>query len=229
MKRFYKKAAARRTDEGWQVELDGRPLRTPKRAPLILPTEAMAQAVAAEWDAQGDLIDPASMAMTGIANAAIDHVSADRLGFASRIAAYGETDLVCYRAGGPEPLAARQCAAWDPLIAWAARRYDIAFELTEGLMPQPQPQPTLSKLSAALEAFDDFALAAAQPIVTITGSLVLTLALLEGEIDAETAWRAGQVDELYQMEEWGADAEAEAVLARRRSELETAARFLSLR
>ena len=229
MKRFYKTAAAVRMERGWQVELDGRPLRTPARRPLLLPTQAMAEAVAAEWDRQGELIDPVSMPFTGIANAALDHVAADRKGFARGIAAYGESDLLCYRAEGPQALVGRQCRVWDPLLDWAGRRYDVAMTLVEGVMHRPQPEPTLRRLAAALDAFDDFALAAAQLIVTISGSLVVTLALLEGEIDAETAWAAGQLDELYQAETWGADEEAAAILKRRKTQFEDAVRFLALR
>lgn len=229
MKRFWKTATAAEIDRGWQVELDGRPLRTPKRAPLLLPTKAMADAVAEEWDAQDDMIDPAAMPITGIANAALDHVGADREAFADGIAAYGESDLLCYRAEQPDTLVARQCKAWDPLVDWARKRFDIAIELADGVMHRPQPEPTLRALRGALDAYDDFALAAAQPVVTITGSLIITLALMEREIDVETAWQAGQLDELYSQEVWGADDEAAASLERRRAQLEDAARFLDLR
>ncbi|MGB7405869.1 MAG: ATP12 family protein, partial [Pacificimonas sp.] len=165
MKRFYKDAAATRDKRGWIVGLDGRPLNTPKRRPLVLPTEVMAEAVAAEWDEQGEIIDPVSMPLTGIANAAIDHVGGDRAGFADGIAAYGESDLLCYRADTPDSLVERQCQLWDPLLDWATKRYDLAFELVDGIMHVPQPEPTLARLRAALDAHDDFALAAAQPIV----------------------------------------------------------------
>ena len=229
MKRFYKDASAVEAGGGWQVELDGRPLRTPKRAPLVLPTERMAAAVAEEWAGQGEMIDPAATPMTGIANAALDHVGANRDGFADGIAAYGETDLLCYRAVQPDTLVARQCKAWDPLVDWARGRSAIAIELADGVMHRPQPEPTLRALRNALDAYDDFALAAAQPIATITGSLIVTLALMEREIDVDAAWEAGELDALYSQEMWGADDEAAANLARRRAQLENAARFLQLR
>lgn len=229
MKRFYKGAAPVQADGGWQVELDGRQLKTPKRHTLLLPTSAMATAITEEWAAQGDLIDPVSMPMTGLANAAIDHVAPDRAAFQKSIAAYGESDLLCYRAEAPAPLVERQCAAWDPLLAWAAKRYDIGFILADGIMHQPQPEMTLKRLAAALNAFDDFALAAAQPLTTISGSLIIALALMEGEIDAETAWTSGELDELYQAETWGEDAEATVTREHRKAAFDAAAQFLTLR
>lgn len=229
MKRFYKRAEAVKTDAGWTVELDGRPLRTPQRHALQLPTEAMARAIAGEWNAQGDIIDPVSMHATGIANAAIDHVAPGRAAFADGLAAYGESDLLCYRAERPAELVERQCRVWDPLLQWAGRRYDIGFEIAEGIIHRPQPEPTLARLRAALDAYDDFALAAAQPLVTISGSLVIALALLENEIDMETAWQAGVLDDNYQTESWGADEEAARSFAARRQTFEAAAAFLRLR
>lgn len=229
MKRFYKAAATVRSDNGWQIELDSRELKTPKRATLLLPAEAMAAAIMYEWDAQGDIIDPISMPLTGLANAAIDHVRPNRTAFAKSIAAYGESDLLCYRAADPAPLVARQGEAWQPILDWAAKRYDITFTVTDSIVHQPQPAATLARLSAALVAFDDFALAAAQPLTTISGSLVIALALLEGEIDAETAWTAGELDELFQAEMWGDDADAAATREHRRSAFDAAARFLDFR
>ncbi|MGB3721853.1 MAG: ATP12 family protein [Pacificimonas sp.] len=229
MKRFYRAAKRVETNEGWRIELDGRGLNTPKRRSLVLPTETMADAIREEWEAQGDIIDPVSMPVTGLANAAIDHVAPDRAAFQKRIAAYGESDLLCYRADAPAPLVERQCAAWDPLLSWAAKRYDIGFTLAEGITHRPQAEMTLQRLSAALDAYDDFALAAAQPLTTISGSLVITLALIEGEIDADTAWISGELDELYQAETWGEDAEATAIREHRRAAFDAAARFLTLR
>ncbi|MBZ6378897.1 ATPase [Pacificimonas flava] len=229
MKRFYQEAKAVLKDGGWHIELDGRPVRTPQRAALVLPTETMARAIAEEWDRQDEMIDPAGMPFTGIANAAIDHVAADRAGFAAGIAAFGENDLLCYRASTPDKLVARQCKVWDPLLDWARKRFDVAFELTDGIMHVTQPEPTLGALRAALDAQDDFALAAAQPITTITGSLIITLALIEREIDVDMAWEAGQLDDLYAQDTWGIDDEAQQDLSRRRRQLGDAAAFLELR
>ncbi len=229
MKRFYRNAEAAETEAGWRIELDGRELKTPKRAALLLPTAKMASAIASEWNGQRDLIDPASMPMTGLANAAVDHVAPDRSGFARGIAAYGESDLLCYRAAGPDVLAARQDGLWQPLLDWAARRYEITFTVTDGIMHQPQPAATIRRLSAALDAYDDFTLAAAQPLVTISGSLVITLALLAGEVDREAAWVAGELDELFQAETWGEDEEATRTRERRKAAFDAAAEFLTFR
>ncbi|MBB4632615.1 ATP12 family protein [Sphingosinicella soli] len=228
MKRFYAAAAAVPEGGGWRIALDGRPVNTPKRAPLMLPTEALAAAVAAEWDAQGARIAPASMPMTGLANAAIDHVLPGPQAFAARLAAYGEADLVCYRAEAPADLAARQAAAWDPLVAFARTRYDAALRITAGITHVVQDAAAIERLAAALGAMDAYRLAAMHPLVTISGSLVIALALAEGEIDADAAFSAGHFDEFYQAEKWGDDSEARAARAGRRESFGAAARFLSL-
>lgn len=228
MKRFYTAVAAVPEDGAWRITLDGRPVRTPKRAFLSLPTAALAAAVAEEWDAQGDKILPATMPMTGFANAAIDHVLPDPPAFAAGLAAYAESDLVCYRADAPADLAARQAEAWDPFIAFARTRYDAALRVTDGIAHIAQDAAAVQRLAAALGAMDAYRLAAMQPLVTIAGSLVIALALAEGEVDAEAAFAAGHLDELYQAEKWGDDAEATAARAARRTAFDTAARFLSL-
>lgn len=228
MKRFYAAAAAVPEGDGWRIELDGRPVRTPKRAPLTLPTAALAAAVAAEWDAQGDTVAPATMPMTGLANAAIDIVLPDPQAFAAGLAAYAESDLVCYRADAPADLAARQAAAWDPFVAFARTRYDAALRVTDGIAHVAQDAAAVERLAAAIRGLDAYRLAAMQPLVTIAGSLVVALALAEGAVDAETAFAAGHLDELYQAEKWGDDAEALAARAARRASFDAAARFLSL-
>ena len=228
MKRFYAAAAAVPEGDGWRIELDGRPVRTPKRAPLTLPTAALAAAVAAEWDAQGDTVAPATMPMTGLANAAIDIVLPDPQAFAAGLAAYAESDLVCYRAEAPADLAARQAAAWDPFVAFARTRYDAALRVTDGIAHVTQEAAAVERLAAAIRGLDAYRLAAMQPLVTIAGSLVVALALAEGAVDAETAFAAGHLDELYQAGKWGDDAEALAALAARRAAFDAAVRFLSL-
>lgn len=228
MKRFYAAAAAVPEGGGWRIELDGRPVRTPKRALLTLPTAALAAAVAAEWDAQGDTVAPATMPMTGLANAAIDIVLPDPQAFAAGLAAYAESDLVCYRADAPADLAARQAAAWDPFVAFARTRYDAALRVTDGIAHIAQDAAAVERLAAAIRGLDAYRLAAMQPLVTIAGSLVVALALAEGAVDAETAFAAGYLDELYQAEKWGDDAEALAARAARRQAFDAAARFLSL-
>lgn len=228
MRRFYKSATAAAVEGGWTVLLDGRPIRTPGRAPLTVPTEALARAMAAEWEAQGETVTPASMPLTGFANAAIDRVPQNRDAFIDELAAYGDTDLVYYRADHPSDLVARQADAWDPIIAWAGRRFGASFELVTGITHRPQPAETLARLRSALEKRDDFHLTPMQPLVTISGSLLIALALAEGVIDADAAWAAGQLDELYQAEQWGEDALAAKSRAARRDTLDNAVRFLRL-
>ena len=225
MKRFYDEVAL--GDDGG-VLLDGRPVRTPARAPLALPNAALGAAIAAEWRAQGDRVDPRTMPLTGLANAAIDRVAADPPGFAAGLARYAENDLLCYRAEGPASLVARQAAAWDPPLAWARARYDVAFAITAGIVHVAQPPETVARLAEAIAARDAFALAGVSPLVTITGSLVLGLALAEGGLGREAAWEAAVLDELWQEEQWGADALALAARAHRRADYDAAARFLAL-
>jgi chaperone required for assembly of F1-ATPase len=225
VKRFYEGASV---GAGRAVLLDGRPVRTPGRAALAAPTEALAEAIADEWNAQGDLIDPRSMPMTGLANAAIDRVAADSAGFARGLAAYGEADLICYRAEAPAALVSRQAEHWDPVLAWAQQRYDVVFELAAGVMHMPQPPETVARLGAAVAARDAFALAGLSPLVTIGGSLLIGLAVAEGALGVAAAWTAATVDEAWQAENWGEDAEASRTLADRRREFEGAARFLAL-
>ncbi|WP_425228481.1 ATP12 family chaperone protein [Sphingomonas sp.] len=223
MKRFWTTAAV--TAER-SVALDGRPVRTPSRAPLILPTDALAAAVAREWLDSGDTVDPRAMPLTGLANAAIDRIAPDRSAFAVGLARYGESDLLCYRAADPPQLAARQAAAWDPVIAWAERRWDIHLAVTAGVMHRAQPPLALERLGQAIAAFDPFTLAALSPVVTITGSLLLALALVEGALNPDQVWTAAHVDEDWQVELWGEDALAQQARAARRREFDAAALML---
>lgn len=228
MKRFYKKAEAGPAGAGFTVLLDGRPVRTPARNPLELPTPGLAEAVAAEWNAQGEKIDPRSMPLTGLANAAIDRVAPDPGSFAANLAHYGESDLLCYRAEHPTALIERQARTWDPLLEWARRRFDVDFEIVKGIVPRRQPERTLEQLRKAVAARDPFALAALSPLVTISGSLLIALALAEGAIDLPAAWEAATLDEAWQAEQWGEDSLAAAALEARRREFESAWTFFSL-
>jgi chaperone required for assembly of F1-ATPase len=173
MKRFYKDVVV---SENKGILLDGRPVKTPARAALTLPNAALADAVADEWRAQGEEIDPRAMPFTGLANAAIDRVAANPQAFAADLAQYGETELLCYRAESPPELIARQAERWDPLLDWAKAQYDVSFTCVAGIMHQPQPMATLLRLGDAIAAANPFALAALSPIVTIGGSLVQALA-----------------------------------------------------
>jgi chaperone required for assembly of F1-ATPase len=228
VKRFWKDVTVEAEAAGWTIKLDGRPVRTPARATLSVPTEAWAEAIAEEWQAIGGSVDPRAMPLTGLANAAIDRVAADRHAFAFGLAEYAKADLACYRAEGPAALVSRQEQEWDKLLAWARRRFDVDFVITSGLMHVAQPAATVERLSHAVAALDAFRLAALSPLVTIGGSLVAALAVLEKAMTPEEAWIAVSVDDRWQLEQWGADAEAEAALEHRRADFLAAARFLAL-
>ncbi len=225
MKRFYRIASVGADN---LVLLDGRPVRTPGRAPLAPPNARLAGAIADEWNAQGETIAPRAMPLTGLANAAIDRIAPAKEAFAAGLAAYGESDLLCYRAEGPAPLVARQAAHRDPLLDWARGRYDIAFAVTAGVTHKPQPPETVERLGAAVHARDPFALAGLSPLVTVSGSLVIALALAEGAVGLDRAWAAAALDEQWQAEQWGEDGDAAKALAGRRRDFEAGARFLSL-
>lgn len=228
MKRFWKVAAATEAEGGWSVQLDGKPLRTPARAPLVIPTRPLADAIVAEWQSAPDEFEPRDMPLTGLANAAIDRVASDPPAFARSLAQYGETDLTCYRAQTPAALAAAQAQAWDHLLAWARRRFDVDFRTTDGIVHVAQPSGTVKQLAHAVGALDPFRLSGLHPLVTISGSLVAALALLERAISVDECWQAASVDDRWQLDQWGSDFEAEARLNNQRLDFLNAARFLEL-
>ena len=228
MKRFYKQVSTEAADGGHRILLDGRGIKTPERTELIVPSERLAAAIAEEWDAQGEKIDPRALFLTGLAYAAIDRIAPRPDALVAGLARYGESDLLYYRADGPEPLVARQAETWDKILQWARRRFDVDFEIVTGIIHRAQPAQTVERLARAVAAQDPFRLAALSPLVTLSGSLLIALALLEGEIDVETAWAAATVDETWQAEQWGEDALAVAALDAKRREFETAYRFLEL-
>lgn len=213
---------------GWGVRLDDRPLRTPLRALLVVPTHGFAEEVAAEWAAQQGQVDPRSMPATRLANAAIDKVAGARAEVAAGVAAFGASDLLCYRAPHPPRLVERQEAAWDPLLAWAARDLGASLAPTRGVMPVAQDPDALGRLAARVEALDPFRLAAFHDLVALSGSLVLALAVLDGRLGPEEAWALSRIDEAYQAEEWGEDEEAAEAAEARRAAFGDAARFLRL-
>lgn len=227
MKRFYTQVAVAAGDGGYGVTLDGRPIRTPKRALLSVPCEALALAIADEWAAQGEEILPATMKLTGIANAAIDLVRSDRAGFAGPLADYAGTDLLCYR-GTDSDLAARQVAEWNPVLAWAEARFGVEFVLTAGVMHVAQPPATVATLAEALARHDDFTMAALAPLITIGGSLVTALALVEGAFSADGLWQVVTLDERWQEERWGADDDAVKARAIKQADWMAAAGFVGL-
>jgi chaperone required for assembly of F1-ATPase len=228
MKRFYKEASAVPSAGGVAILLDERPVKTPGRHPLLVPTEELAEAIAEEWNGQGEEIDPRSMPLTGLANAAIDRVTPDPAAFAKTLAQYGESDLLCYRAEGPRPLVERQSKQWDALLDWARQRFDIELETVCGVMHRPQPPASVNQLAAAVAARDAFRLAGLSPLVTVSGSLIIALALAEGTISLDAGWAAATLDEQWQAEQWGEDPLAAAAIAARRSDFESAYRFLTL-
>ena len=228
MKRFWKSVEVEHSSEGWAIKLDGRPLRTPAKVPLIVPTEALARAIAEEWSGSEATVDPRAMPLTGIANAAIDRVAPEKTAFAGGVARYGESDLACYRSEWPPELVRLQTEAWDALLAWARRRYDVDFATTSGLTHVPQAQATIDRLSHEVASLDPFRLAGLSPLATIGGSLLAALAVLEKAMTPEEAWRAVSIDERWQLEQWGSDSEAELALDNRQRDFFAAARFLEL-
>lgn len=227
MKRFWKSVAI---DDDRGIRLDDRPVRTPGRLPLLLPTTALADAVADEWRAvaEGAEIDPRTMPLTGLANAAIDRIAPDPARFAAGLAVFGESDLLCYRADAPPDLVARQEAEWGPLLDWARTRYDVHIEVTTGVLHRAQPAGTLARLGEAVSARNAWELAGLSPIVTIGGSLIAALALAEGAATAEDIWRAVELDEDWQVEQWGRDDLSLGALESRRRDFNAGVRFLSL-
>ena len=228
MKRFYETVDVAPGDGGTAVHLDGRPARTPRERPLALPSRALAEAVAREWSGQGADIDLSAMRLTRLANTAIDRVADDREAVVSEILRYGETDLVCYRADRPADLRRAQCAAWDPLVAWMRERHGVALDVTDGILPVPQPPGSLARIRELVAVQRDFPLTAMHAVAGICGSVVLALALAWGRISAAEAWEASRLDENRQLETWGRDGQAEARGAELRADLEAAAAFMAL-
>ncbi|MBI1206109.1 MAG: ATPase [Azospirillum sp.] len=228
MKRFYREVAAAEATGGWQVQLDGRPLRTPAKAALLLESPALAGAIADEWRGQEREIRPETMPLTQLANTAVDLVGPKRGEIVEAVVAYGETDLICYRAERPPDLVRRQHEAWQPLVDWAALRLDAPLTVTAGIMPVPQP-PTVSRaFQTAVGALDCWRLAAVQDAAGACGSLVMALALLDGRIDDEAAYAAAVLDESWQIEHWGTDPETTRRLTGLRSSIAADHRFMTL-
>jgi len=228
MKRVYKAVGVAEAGDGWEVRLDGRALRSPAKAPLVLPTRAMAEAVAAEWDAQADEVKPDTMPVMQLASTAVDRVGPQRAAIVDGVAAYAGSDLLCYRADHPRELAERQAREWQPLLDWAAHRYDALLQATSGIVHRAQPEDALKALRNAVDALDDWQLTGVQNATALAGSIIIALALYERRIDAGTAFELSQLDETFQIEKWGEDAEAAKRRASLRADLEATERFLSL-
>ncbi|WP_068074873.1 ATP12 family chaperone protein [Novosphingobium lentum] len=228
MKRFYREAGVAEAFGGWQVTLDGRAIKTVSARPQRLPTRALAEALAAEWADQGEQIDPARFVLRDFADFAIDVVAQDRAETIGALLAYGETDTLCYRAEPDEPLAVRQRAVWEPLLTAAETGLGVEFVRVAGILHRPQPDATLSALRTVLEGLSDFDLAALRTSANLAASLVIGLASLDPQADAAALWDAANLEEDWQAELWGWDAEAQARRAHRLAIFTAAARFAGL-
>ena len=216
-KRFWKEVSFSETAAGFSIELDGRRVKTPAKAPLEVPTARMAEAIAAEWDAQEEAVNPESMPFTRSANAAIDKVRHQHAEVADMLADYGDSDLLCYRAESPDGLIQRQAAQWDPVLDWAESSLGARLQPRSGVLHQPQDQAALEKLSARVHALSDFQLAAFHDLVGISGSLILGFAAAEGWRGPEEIWLISRLDEIWQEEQWGPDEEALVAAAAKRN------------
>ncbi|WP_296477520.1 ATP12 family chaperone protein [Roseinatronobacter sp.] len=224
-KRFWAQAEVCAAEGGFTVTLDGRAVKTPGKAVLVVPTEAVADLIAAEFQAQAEVLDPNAMPITRAANSAIDKVSVARTEVTELITAYGDSDLVCYRADGPEALIAREARAWDPLVEWAAQRYGQRPVIRTGIVHAAQPPALLNSMRADVEALSVFELTAFHDLVSMTGSLIIALAVLGQFALPEDLWIASRVDEEWQAEQWGSDEIADALTAGRKQAFLDAARL----
>jgi chaperone required for assembly of F1-ATPase len=228
MKRFYKDVSVKEEGGAFRVLLDGRTLKTQAKHTLELPSRALADAVAQEWAEQGEEIDPPNMFLTRLVFAAIDGARADRKRVADHALSFGRTDLLSYRAEHPDELVIRQAHTWDPLLAWAAERYGARLNVANGITFTEQPTDSIAALEGAIAEMDEYRLGALHTAATITGSLVLALALVDGRLDAKDTFAAATLDEAFQSEKWGADEEAEVRLKRLAAELSATEEFLRL-
>lgn len=225
-KRFYKEARAEPGEGGFVLVLDGRPALTPGRRPVAVPDAALAGRLATEWNDLGETIDPGRLPITRIVNSALDGVAAAMAEVRADIVRYAGADLLCYRAGEPEGLVARQEAVWSPLVDWARGALGIRLVLAEGVMHVRQSEEALAAVACAVEPFDALGLAALHAVTTLTGSAVIALAVARGRLDADAAWAAAHLDEDWQIAQWGEDAEATARRAARKVEMDAAATIL---
>lgn len=224
-KRFWKETKVEDLDGGFTITLDGRGVKTPAKTTLVLPSRALAERIAEEWDAQVEVIDPTSMPATRGANAALDKVTIQFDEVANMLCDYGDSDLLCYRAAHPKELADRQAEQWNPVLDWAAESLGARLEPRIGVMHAPQDADALSALKNPVFKMSVFEMAAFHDLVTISGSLVLGLAVAQKYCSAETAWTLSQLDETYQSEVWGADEEADEMAAKKRESFLHAAWF----
>jgi chaperone required for assembly of F1-ATPase len=228
LKRAYQKAASTRLEGGFGVTLDGKPLSTPMQRPIAVPTRALAEAIAAEWQEQGEEVRPCSMPLTQLAATALDRVADRREEVIGELAAYGPTDLLCYRTDQSVELARRQALSWQPVLDWFALRFDAPLTVTLGVIPKAQSPAALAALRTAVAQRDFWELSALALATHAAGSIVLALALAEGQIDAAGVWSLSLMDELFQAEQWGDDPQASARRQSIQQDLLSAERFLKL-
>ncbi len=225
MKRFWKDATVAAAQGGWQVLLDARAVKTQAGSAQIVPNKALAEALASEWAAQGETVDPQSLPLRDLADFAIDVIRPDRVGGIAKLRGYGETDTLCYRAEPDEPLHARQLEVWEPLLGGAEARWDVHFERISGVVHRRQSEATLARLEKVLAAQDNFTLAALTTLTSLAASLVIGLAAIEPSADAQALWAAAELEEIWQADLWGKEEEAEARRARRFAAFAAAMRF----
>ena len=228
MKRFWTDATVAPAEGGWRVLLDGRAVKTQAGSAQVVPSKTLASAMAAEWAAQGEVVDPVTLPLRDLADLAIDVIAPDRAGASATLLRYAETDTLCYRAEPDAPLHARQIAVWEPLLVAAETRWDIHFERVSGVIHRPQSAATLARLERVLETHDHFTLAALTTLSALAASLVIALAALEPEADPQALWNAAELEEDWQIELWGSDAEAAERRARRLAAFASAVHFAIL-
>lgn len=227
-RRFYQSAGIAPDDGAFRVLLDGKTVRTPGKRELLLPTRALAEAIAAEWEAQGERIDPVSMPLARLANSAIDGVAGREAEVRADILEHAASDLLCYRALTPPGLVLRQAQAWDPILAWSRATLGVTLRVAQGVMPAAQPAAAAQAMARALEPYGPLDLAALHAMTTLMGSALLALAHALGRLRADAAWAAAHVDEDWQISQWGEDAEAKARRERCWAEMQAASRLLAL-
>jgi chaperone required for assembly of F1-ATPase len=228
MERFYEKVAAVKGDSGWGVALDGRAVKTPARKDLIVPHEIFAEAIVAEWQAQEDEIDPLAMGLTRLANTALDRTAGNRPQVIDEVAGYGKSDLLCYHTADPLGLVQLQLKHWQPILDWLAETHQAALTTTAEIAPVEQDIASLRAIFSAIAQHDDFVLTGLHAATAVCGSVALGLALLEGRIDVTETWSCALLDERYQAERWGVEADVESGWESVRLEISTAAEFMSL-
>lgn len=227
-KRIYTAVTVEPAGDDWTILLDGRGIRTPAKAEFKVADKRLAKGIAAEWEAQGEQVDPSTMPLFRLANTAIDRVAGREIAVAQEIAGYAGSDLLCYRADTPEGLVARQQSSWDPVLAWVREEMGAEFVTVAGIMHRDQPEAALEIMQRVLKSHDALALSALHTITTLTGSAILALALAKKALTPEAVWAAAHVDEDWQISQWGEDAEAAERRAVRRVEFEAAAFVLTV-